>query len=52
MSYVSAVSTGSYLASVSGAFQLKGEEQNVHVGISFSDPAIGSFKLHVGIQGE
>lgn len=49
MVYVSAASSDNYFASVSGAFQMKANDQELYVGISFSDPAIGAYKIHVGL---
>ena len=50
MVYVSAASSDNYFASVSGSFQMKANDQDLHVGIAFSDPAMGAYKIHVGLQ--
>ena len=49
MAYISAVDENNFFSHVSGAFQMKAKESDVFVGIAFSDPALGMYKVLVDI---
>ena len=50
MGYISVIDENNYFSHVSGSFQIKADDRELYVGIAFSDPALGSFKLNVDIQ--
>ena len=50
MGYISVTDENAYFSHVSGSFQIKADDRELYVGIAFSDPALGSFKLNVDMQ--
>ena len=49
MAYISAIDENNFFSHVSGSFQMKAKDSEVFVGIAFSDPAVGMYKVLVDI---
>ena len=52
MAYISAIDENNFFSHVSGSFQMKATDSEVFVGIAFSDPAVGMYKVLVDIKNE
>ena len=52
MGFISVTDANNYFPHVSGSFQIKADDRELYVGIAFSDPVVGSFKLNVDLQSE
>ena len=50
MAYISAIDENNFFSHVSGAFQMKAKDTDLFVGIAFSDPAVGMYKVLVDMN--